>query len=82
MGTSSSSQGPAPATYPSHPCSLSVDKVSEILATDPEVGLQNKILPNLQSKYGENKLDGESSAKWHEVFLRQISNAMILVSSE
>ncbi|KAI9845990.1 MAG: Na+ ATPase [Sclerophora amabilis] len=65
--------------YSAHPFKLSIEQLANDLETNLEAGLSSAQVQSLQSKYGQNKLDGEGAVRWYSVLLRQISNAMILV---
>lgn len=66
--------------YERHPFQLSIAQLSESLQTHIESGLGVQQAEEYRTRYGENKLAGDAGVKWYEVFLKQISNAMILVS--
>lgn len=66
--------------YPRHPFQLTSEEVLKHLQTDADSGLAPAKAKELQSKYGANKLSGEGGVKWYSVLLKQVSNAMILVS--
>lgn len=66
--------------YEKHPFQLSVDKVASELGVNIETGLTSPQIEQLRKKYGENKLMGQGGVKWYAVLLKQIANAMILVS--
>ena len=79
MGTSKLSG--IPQQYEHHPFQLSLDQIVLQLQTHLESGLNRAQASNLQGRYGENKLAGEGAVRWYSVLLKQISNAMILVTS-
>lgn len=78
MGTSKSSN--APQQYERHPFQLTVNELLNFQQTNTDSGLNAAQARDLCKKYGENKLEGEGSVKWYSVLLKQVSNAMILVS--
>jgi P-type Na+/K+ transporter len=63
-----------------NPFLLSVDEVIQLLETDVDRGLNSAQIPTLQEKYGPNELDVGGAIPWYTIFLRQLFNAMILVS--
>jgi Na+-exporting ATPase len=65
--------------FTKQPFLLSVDEVTIYLNTKRDSGLRKSQAQEYIQKYGENKLDGEGAIKWYSIFLKQISNAMILV---
>ena len=67
-------------SYPKHPFTLTITQITEQLGTSLETGLGSATVQGNRSKYGENKLVGQGSVQWYRVFLKQLSNAMILVS--
>lgn len=79
MGTSKPSD--TPQQYEHHPFQLSLDQIVLQLQTHLEFGLSWAQANDLQSRYGENKLAGEGAVRWYSVLLKQISNAMILVTN-
>jgi magnesium-transporting ATPase (P-type) len=79
MGASKPSK--APQEYERHPFQLSVDDIINALQTNTDSGLTAAQASELCRKYGENKLEGEGTVKWYAVLLKQVSNAMILVST-
>ena len=66
--------------YTKQPFLLSVEEVQQHLNTAQDVGLSSTQVQQYQQKYGENKLQGEGGVKWHTLVIKQISNAMMLVS--
>jgi len=72
------SQVPPPTDR--HPFLLSVDDVARQLGTDIEHGLSAREVAELQKTYPLNELEGGSGVSWHKILIKQISNAMILVS--
>jgi P-type Na+/K+ transporter len=67
--------------YTRQPFLLSVDELVQYLETNQDAGLSNVQVQQYQQKYGENKLKGEGAVKWYSLLIKQISNAMVLVSS-
>ena len=67
--------------YIQQPFLLSVDEVVQYLETNQDAGLSNAQVQQYRQKYGENKLEGEGAVKWYSLLIKQISNAMVLVSS-
>ena len=74
------SNGYAIQEYPRHPFQLLIDEVYRRLDTNNETGLTLIEAQEAQGKHGPNKLAGEGGVQWYSVLLKQISNAMILVS--
>lgn len=66
--------------YQRHPFQSTYQDVAKHLETDIDNGLAPAKAKQLQSQYGPNKLSGEGGVKWYSVLLKQVSNAMILVS--
>jgi Na+-exporting ATPase len=75
-----SPKGPAAPDYQRHPFQQTAEETIQFLQTDTDSGLAPAKAKELQSKYGPNKLTGEGGVKWYSVLLKQVSNAMILVS--
>jgi P-type Na+/K+ transporter len=67
--------------YTEQPFLLSVDELVQHLETNQDVGFSNAQVQQYRLKYGENKLKGEGAVKWYSLLVKQISNAMVLVSS-
>ena len=67
-------------SYDIQPAFSPVDKLCDQLKTNLQSGLSSIAIENAQRNYGPNKLEGEGAVKWYSVLLRQLSNAMILVS--
>lgn len=67
--------------YTKHPFQLTSNDVAQQLQTDIETGLSPAAVKELQNKYGLNKLAGEGGVKWYAILSKQMTNAMILVSS-
>lgn len=67
--------------YTRQPFLLSVDELVQYLETNQDAGLSNVQVQQYRQKYGENKLKGEGAVKWYSLLIKQISNAMVLVSS-
>jgi len=66
--------------YDAHPFKLSIEHVTSQLETSVITGLTKSVAESRRTTHGENKLAGQAGAKWYSVLLKQISNAMILVS--
>ena len=66
--------------YERHPFLLPVDQIVQLLGTNLETGLTDQKVLEGQQKYGANRLSGEGGVKWYTLLLKQIANAMILVS--
>lgn len=66
--------------YVPHPFLSSVEEIYTRLKTNSDTGLSPLQVQEAQVKYGANKLDGEGRTQWYSVLIKQISNAMILVS--
>ena len=67
--------------YEQHPFLIPFTELSACLETDIETGLTPKRAEERLEMLGENRLSGDDGVKWYEVFAKQISNAMILVST-
>lgn len=63
-----------------HPFLLPVQDVAQKLDTDIERGLTSAQVAQLQEKHPSNELDVGGAIPWYTIFLRQLLNAMILVS--
>lgn len=68
------------AEFDKHPFLLPVDDVAKSLGTDVEKGLSSAAVAQLREKYPPNELDVGGAISWYTIFLRQLCNAMILVS--
>ena len=66
--------------HASHPFSLPVEFILNQLSTNQDTGLSSIKAQESQREYGPNKLEGEGAVQWYSVLIKQISNAMILVS--
>lgn len=80
LSMSSSSTKHAAQEYPKHPFISTARDILDQLQTNDEVGLHRSTVQEAQERYGPNKLEGEGVVQWHTVLVKQISNAMILVS--
>lgn len=69
------------AQFPRHPFLLPVDDVVATLNTDTEKGLSSAQVAELSQKYPKNELDIGGGVVWYTIFIRQLCNAMVLVSS-
>ena len=63
-----------------HPFLLSVNDVAEQLGTDIEVGLTARKVAELQRECAPNELADGGGIAWYKILIKQLSNAMILVS--
>ncbi|KAK2788041.1 Na+ ATPase [Emmonsiellopsis sp. PD_33] len=79
MGGKDAKDGNAKQVYERHPFLCSVDELASLLHTNNETGLSDAKIPELQGRYGPNRLEGEGGVKWYTLLGKQISNAMILV---
>lgn len=66
--------------YFRHPFLTTTNDLFTHLETNSERGLDKLKAQQGQQRYGPNKLSGDGSVQWHKVLIKQISNAMILVS--
>jgi hypothetical protein len=66
--------------YAKQPFLLPVQDIVQYLQTDVEFGLSSAQVKQYQDKYGANKLDGDGGIPWYALLMKQIANAMILVS--
>lgn len=76
-----SSKGYKSPEYTTHPFTSSSKDVLDHLKTDDQTGLDRAQAQEAQRTYGPNKLEGEGGVQWYRVLLKQVSNAMILVST-
>ena len=65
-----------------HPYLLPIEEVCQQLGTNIESGLSSKRAAELQKEFPPNELEGGGSVEWYKIFIKQISNAMILVSPQ
>lgn len=63
-----------------HPFLLSVEDVARQLGTNIETGLSARQVAELRNEFPPNELEGGGGVSWYKILLKQISNAMILVS--
>lgn len=68
------------ATSP-HPFLLSIQDVAQQLKTSIETGLSKRQVADLQKDYPANELEGGGGIAWYKILIKQMSNAMILVSN-
>ncbi|CUS14038.1 unnamed protein product [Tuber aestivum] len=61
------------------PYQLSADEVAQELGTNLETGLSPSQAKQNLGQYGENKLEGGEGVPMWKVFIKQISNAMVLI---
>jgi len=64
-----------------HPFLLPIEDVARQLDTNVESGLTALKVQELQREYPKNELEGGGGIAWYKILLKQISNAMILVSA-
>jgi Na+-exporting ATPase len=67
-----------PLSQPAH--SLPIDNVLSQLASDPEDGLTAAEAAGRLQEYGQNVLEGDEGVSIVKIVIRQIANAMMLVS--
>lgn len=65
-------------SQPAH--SLPFDAVLSQLASDPDDGLTGAEAKKRLEQYGENVLEGDEGVSIAKIIIRQIANAMMLVS--
>ena len=64
-----------------HPFLLTVEETARQLNTNIETGLTARQVAEIQKTYPPNELDTGGGTPWYKILGKQISNAMILVSS-
>lgn len=64
-----------------HPFLLAPNDVAAALKTDVDKGLNSAQVAQLQQEYPRNELDIGGAIPWYTIFIKQLFNAMILVSS-
>lgn len=69
---------PQPLSKPAH--GLSFDAVLRQLASDPDEGLSAAEAKGRIEIYGQNVLDGDEGVSIVKIVIKQIANAMMLVS--
>jgi Na+-exporting ATPase len=62
-----------------HPFLLSVEDVAKQLSTNIESGLSARQVLELQRSNPPNELEGGGGVPWYKIFIKQLTNAMILV---
>lgn len=67
-----------PLSQPAH--SLSFEDVITELGTNSDDGLTSADVKQRLEKYGENMLEGDEGVSLAKIVIRQIANAMMLVS--
>lgn len=65
-------------SQPAH--SLSFDAVIRELGTNSDDGLPSAEVKQRLEKYGQNILEGDEGVSIAKIFIRQVANAMMLVS--
>jgi P-type Na+/K+ transporter len=65
-----------------HPFLLSVEDVAQQLGTNIETGLSARQVAERRKEFPPNELEGGSGVSWYKILIKQISNAMILVSQQ
>lgn len=68
------------AHFDRHPFLLPPADVAAALSTNIEHGLSSVQVAHLQQKYPRNELAMGETIAWHTILIKQICNAMILVS--
>jgi Na+-exporting ATPase len=63
-----------------HPFLLSAEDVAQQLGTNIETGLSARQVAELRNVFPRNELEGGGGVSWYKILIKQISNAMILVS--
>jgi magnesium-transporting ATPase (P-type) len=66
--------------FEKHPFLLPVQDVADALGTNIEKGLSSAQVAQLKQRYPSNELDVGEGISWYTIFIRQLCNAMILVS--
>ena len=69
------------ANFERHPFLLTFEDVAATLETDIDAGLTTAQVQERQSKYPKNELDVGGAVKWYSILIRQLFNAMIIVSN-
>jgi P-type Na+/K+ transporter len=63
-----------------HPFLLPIGNVAQQLGTNIETGLSARQVTQLRNDFPPNELVGGGGVSWYKILVKQISNAMILVS--
>lgn len=66
--------------FDQHPFLLASADVAAALHTDTENGLTSAQVAELSQRYPPNELEVEGAISWHTIFVKQLFNAMIIVS--
>lgn len=64
-----------------HPFLLSVEETARQLETSTETGLSARKVQELQRECPRNELEDEGGIAWYRILIKQLTNAMILVSA-
>lgn len=65
-----------------HPFLLSVEEVARQLDTNIETGLNAAKVQEFQRNHPPNELEDGGGVSWHKILIKQLTNAMILVSKQ
>lgn len=68
------------AEFPRLPFLLPVEDVVKAAETDLDRGLTSAQVAQFQQKYPKNELDVGGAIPWYKIFIKQLVNAMVLVS--
>ncbi len=63
-----------------HPFLLSAEEVARQLDTNIETGLNAVKVQEIQRNHPTNELEDDGGVSWHKILIKQLTNAMILVS--
>lgn len=69
------------AEFEKHPFLLTVQEVADSLGTNVDTGLTSAQVKELAEIYPPNELDVGGAIPWYSIFIRQLCNAMILVTT-
>jgi len=76
-----SREGPVPLQLSNPPHLLSADEVALQLQTDPDNGLSDEAAKSRLTQFGLNELLGGGGVSAGRILMKQIFNAMVLVST-